>query len=204
MHCAPKKPLGIQNWLGHSSVSELGAGPEPRRNGSAALGKASGPQLRKQETSSAFRLLKQPELSAPCTKHECEMLGTLRRAPDARASCCRKGTAVLGSSALLEAAPRGGMLAPPATSSEHSTTGTAEPWPAPAPAAGRARSVLQPCLPSRSSEGKASRSWDLALPRSDGALRRRAVSSAPYLMVWDRARIPSTKKYMDSRRLMYS
>lgn len=135
MHCAPKKPLGTQKWPGHSSVSELGAGPEPRRNGSAALGKASGPQLRKQETSSAFRLLKQPELSAPCTKHECEMLGTLRRAPAARASCCRKGTAVLGSSALLEAAPRGGMLAPPATSSEHSTTGTAEPWPAPAPAA---------------------------------------------------------------------
>lgn len=25
-----------------------------------------------------------------------------------------------------------------------------------------------------------------------------------YLMVWDRARIPSTKKYMESRRLMYS
>lgn len=24
------------------------------------------------------------------------------------------------------------------------------------------------------------------------------------LMVWDRARIPSTKKYMDSKRLMYS
>lgn len=30
------------------------------------------------------------------------------------------------------------------------------------------------------------------------------LSSPPYLMVWDRARIPSTKKYMDSRRLMYS
>lgn len=24
------------------------------------------------------------------------------------------------------------------------------------------------------------------------------------LMVWDRARIPNTKKYMDSKRLMYS
>lgn len=64
--------------------------------------------------------------------------------------------------------------------------------------------MLQPCLSSRSSEGKASRSWDLALPRGDGALCCREISSAPYLMVWDRARIPSTKKYMDSRRLMYS
>lgn len=31
-----------------------------------------------------------------------------------------------------------------------------------------------------------------------------AVEMPSDLMVWDRARIPSTKKYMDSKRLMYS